>query len=60
VGLTHFEEKVMEIFLSVISVMVAMGCLTGLLVTDAREYRKQAAINRLSSKLKNAQAHQGR
>jgi hypothetical protein len=45
----------MEIFLSVIAVMIALSCLTALLVTDAREYRKQSAARQSSSKVKNAQ-----
>ena len=45
----------MEIFLAVISVIVALSCLTALLVTDAREFRKQSVVKQPASKVKNAQ-----
>jgi hypothetical protein len=43
----------MEIVLSVITVIVALNCLVMLLVSDARDYMKQATIKRQASKIKN-------
>jgi hypothetical protein len=42
----------MEIVLSVITVIVALNCLVMLLVSDARDYMKQATVKWPASKVK--------
>jgi hypothetical protein len=44
----------MEILLLVITVIAALSCLVMLLVSDARDYMKQAAVKQQSSKLNKA------
>jgi hypothetical protein len=45
----------MEIVLSVIAVIVALNCLVMLLVSDARDYIRQATVKRQALKIKSAE-----